>query len=100
MNRGNFSIKKAAVIGAGTMGAGIAAHIVGSGIPVCLFDIVPKELTDDDKAKGYTTESKEFRNKFSQAGKDNLNNLKTGVVYEKEMIGLIEVGNLEDDLDN
>lgn len=99
MNRGNFSIKKAAVIGAGTMGAGIAAHIVGSGIPVCLFDIVPKELTDDDKAKGYTTESKEFRNKFSQAGKDNLNNLKTGVVYEKEMIGLIEVGNLEDDLD-
>jgi len=33
-------IKKAAVIGAGVMGAGIAAHIANAGIPVYLLDIV------------------------------------------------------------
>jgi 3-hydroxyacyl-CoA dehydrogenase len=36
-------IKKAAVIGAGVMGAGIAAHLTNAGIPVILFDIVPKD---------------------------------------------------------
>ena len=35
-------IKKAAVIGAGVMGAGIAAHITNAGIPCVLLDIVPK----------------------------------------------------------
>ena len=36
-------IKKAAVIGAGVMGAGIAAHLTNAGVPVILFDIVPKD---------------------------------------------------------
>ena len=39
-------IKKAAVIGAGVMGAGIAAHIANAGIPVVLLDIVPKDGTN------------------------------------------------------
>ncbi|MHA1536817.1 MAG: 3-hydroxyacyl-CoA dehydrogenase NAD-binding domain-containing protein [Alphaproteobacteria bacterium] len=37
-----MDIKKAAVIGAGVMGAGIAAHIANAGVPVILFDIVPE----------------------------------------------------------
>ena len=36
-------IKKAAVIGAGVMGAGIAAHLTNAGVEVILFDIVPKD---------------------------------------------------------
>ncbi len=36
-------IKKAAVIGAGVMGAGIAAHLTNAGVQVILFDIVPKD---------------------------------------------------------
>src|SRR5258708_19753078 len=35
-------IRKAAVLGSGVMGGGIAAHIANAGIPVVLLDIVPK----------------------------------------------------------
>ena len=94
-----FDIKKVAVLGAGTMGAGIAAHIAGAGIPVVLLDIVPKELTDQDKEKGLTIDSKEFRNKFSYSGKEQVTHRKYGVIYEPKMESLIEIGNLEDDLD-
>ena len=41
-----MNIKKVAVIGAGLMGSGIAAHIANSGLPVILLDIVPKEATN------------------------------------------------------
>ena len=39
------SIKKVAVLGAGLMGTGIAAHLANAGIPSVLFDIVPNEAT-------------------------------------------------------
>jgi len=45
-------IKKVAVLGAGVMGQGIAAHLAGAGIPVLLLDIVPPKFTDEDKAAG------------------------------------------------
>jgi len=38
-------VKKAAVLGAGTMGAQIAAHLANAGIPTLLLDIVPREET-------------------------------------------------------
>jgi 3-hydroxyacyl-CoA dehydrogenase len=37
----SFRIRKAAVLGAGVMGSGIAAHLANAGIPVLLLDIVP-----------------------------------------------------------
>ena len=37
-----MEIRKAAVIGSGVMGSGIAAHIANAGVPVVLMDIVPK----------------------------------------------------------
>ena len=40
------SINKVAVIGAGVMGAGIAAHVANAGVPVVLLDIVPKDATN------------------------------------------------------
>ncbi len=45
-------IKKAAVLGSGVMGSGIAAHLANIGIPVLLLDIVPNELTKDEMKKG------------------------------------------------
>lgn len=95
----NFNLNKVAVIGSGVMGAGIASHIVGAGIPVCLFDIVPRELSEDDIKKGLTQESKAFRNKFAQAGKDGVTNKKTGLIYDADMANMIEVCNLSDDLE-
>jgi 3-hydroxyacyl-CoA dehydrogenase len=44
-----YQIHKAVVIGAGTMGASIAAHLANAGVPVTLLDIVPKDAPADDK---------------------------------------------------
>ena len=41
-----MEIRSAAVIGAGVMGSGIAAHIANAGIPVFLLDIVPQDVKD------------------------------------------------------
>ncbi len=55
-------IKKAAVLGAGIMGTGIAAHLSNCGVKVYLLDIVLPELSEDEKKKGLTRDSKVFRN--------------------------------------
>ena len=57
-----LNIGKAAVLGAGTMGAGIAAHLANAGIPTLLLDIAPSELTADEEKKGLTLESPAVRN--------------------------------------
>ena len=45
----DLSHEKVAVIGAGTMGGGIAAHLANVGIPVVLLDIVTPKLSDEEK---------------------------------------------------
>ena len=52
----SYEIKKAAVLGAGVMGANIAAHLTNAGIECYLLDIIPFELTEDDKKKGSNRE--------------------------------------------
>ncbi|HLA87804.1 MAG TPA: 3-hydroxyacyl-CoA dehydrogenase NAD-binding domain-containing protein, partial [Anaerolineales bacterium] len=44
-----YHIHKAVVIGSGTMGAAIAAHLANIGVPVTLLDIVPKDSPDKNK---------------------------------------------------
>ncbi|SHJ88138.1 3-hydroxyacyl-CoA dehydrogenase/enoyl-CoA hydratase family protein [Paramaledivibacter caminithermalis] len=95
----DFNINKVAVLGAGVMGAGIAAHIVGAGIPVCLLDIVPRELTEKEKAKGLTLDSPVVRNRFAQAGKDRVTNPKNRAIYDEAFGDMIEVGNFSDNMD-
>lgn len=90
-------IKKAAVIGAGVMGATIAAHLANVGIEIVLLDLVPSELTDDDK-KGLTATSKEFRNKFGIHGTNRALKSKPASFYLPENAGQIIIGNTEDDL--
>ncbi len=63
-------IKRAAVLGAGVMGAAIAAHLANVGIPTYLLDIVPRELTEEEKKKGLTLDDPLVRNRLAQAGKD------------------------------
>lgn len=93
-----FDINKVAVLGAGVMGAGIAAHLAGAGISVCLLDIVPKELTEKEKSKGLTLDSKSVRNRFAQNGKNNVVNPKARSIYDSDLGELIAVGNFTDDL--
>ncbi len=49
-----YQIRKAAVIGGGTMGGGIAALLSGIGIPTLILDIVPNKLTAAETAAGLT----------------------------------------------
>ncbi|QZY54005.1 3-hydroxyacyl-CoA dehydrogenase/enoyl-CoA hydratase family protein [Crassaminicella profunda] len=95
----NFNINKVAVLGSGVMGASIAAHIVGAGIPVCLLDIVPKELNEKEKAKGLTLKNPEVRNRFAKAGKDRVTNPKNKAIYDKELGEMIQIGNFSDHMD-
>ena len=61
-------IEKAAVLGAGTMGARIAAHLANAGIPCYLLDMVPRELNAEEKRKGMTLETPAVRNRIVLAG--------------------------------
>lgn len=80
------------------MGSGIAAHLANIGIPSLLLDIVPRELTEDEKKKGLTLEDKVVRNRFSQTALQKLLKQKPAPLTSKENLTLIEAGNLEDDL--
>lgn len=93
------NIRKAAVLGAGVMGAGIAAHLANVGIPTYLLDIVPRELTEEEQRKGLTLNDRSVRNRLAEAGKQRLLKEKPAPLYDKADIALITTGNLEDDLD-
>src|SRR5215813_3925137 len=93
-----FQIKKAAVLGSGVMGSGIAAHLANIGIPTLLLDIVPRELSEEDAAKGLTTDSIEFRNRFSQTAIQKLLKQKPAPLASKKNLSLIQAGNFEDDM--
>jgi len=92
-------IKRAGVIGAGVMGATIAAQLANVGIETVLLDIVPPEMTDDDKKRGLTKESKAFRDKLSQNGLNIALKSKPASFYIPENAKLITIGNLEDNLE-
>ncbi|CUS95027.1 3-hydroxyacyl-CoA dehydrogenase, partial [Candidatus Kryptonium thompsonii] len=91
-------IKKVAVLGAGVMGAQIAAHLANAGIPSYLLDIVPKELTEEEKAKKLTLESPEVRNRIVREGLERVKKLKPNAFFIPELEKLITIGNFEDNL--
>lgn len=94
-----IQIKKAAVLGAGVMGAGIAAHLANAGIPCLLLDIVPPQFGDDDKKAGLDEKSPAFRNKFAlNAINSVLPKLKPSPIFDKSVLKLIAAGNFEDDM--
>jgi len=94
----SFQIKKAAVLGAGVMGANIAAQLANAGIQCLLLDIVPPELTEADKAKGLTKESPAWRNSFAQRGLEGATRAKPASFYTKRNAAMVKAGNFEDNL--
>ena len=70
-------IKRVAVVGAGTMGAQIAAHIANVGIPCDLLDIPPTELTVEERADHLTLDSPAVRNRIVQSALDRMKSAKT-----------------------
>ncbi|HYN24490.1 MAG TPA: 3-hydroxyacyl-CoA dehydrogenase family protein, partial [Pyrinomonadaceae bacterium] len=91
-------IEKAAVLGAGTMGAQIAAHLANAGVPTLLLDIVPRELTPEDQKKGLTLESKEVRDRIARAGLEAAKKAKPAAFFTSDKAAPVEVGNFDDDL--
>jgi len=79
-------IGKVAVLGAGTMGARIAAHMANAGVPTLLLDIVPPDTHGP------------ARNKIAAAGLEAARKSKPAAFFEPSLAKLVMVGNLEDDL--
>ena len=80
------------------MGARIAAHLANAGIPVFLLDIVPTELTPDEKRKGLTVESPAVRNRIVLAGLEAARKSRPAAFFTPETARLVTPGNLEDNL--
>ncbi|MEO3432943.1 3-hydroxyacyl-CoA dehydrogenase NAD-binding domain-containing protein [Inquilinus sp. CAU 1745] len=80
-----MEIRKAAVIGAGVMGSGIAAHLANAGIPVMLLDIVPKGA--------------ENRNVIAEGALERMRKADPAPFMSRRAAKLVTPGNTEDDLD-
>lgn len=92
------NINRVAIIGSGIMGSGIACHFANIGVEVLLLDIIPKELSDKEKAKGLTLSDKAVRNRIvNQALKTALKS-KPSPIYSQKFVQRITTGNLEDDI--
>jgi 3-hydroxyacyl-CoA dehydrogenase len=91
-------IEKAAVLGAGTMGARIAAHLANAGVPCFLLDIVPNELTPDEKRRGLALDSPEVRNRIVRAGLEAAKKSRPAAFFSLEAARLVTPGNFEDNL--
>ena len=91
-------IKKIAIIGSGIMGSGIACHFANIGVEVLLLDIVPRELTAQEKAKGLTLEDKVVRNRLVNDALTTSLKSKPSPIYHQKFANRITTGNLEDDI--
>jgi 3-hydroxyacyl-CoA dehydrogenase len=80
-----IQVKKAAVLGAGTMGAQIAAHLANAGIPTLLLDIVPRAEPAD-------------HNQIARAGLEAARKSKPAAFFTADRAALVTIGNFDDDL--
>jgi 3-hydroxyacyl-CoA dehydrogenase len=82
-----YKVHKAVVIGAGTMGAALAAHLANASVPTMLLDIVPKDAGNKKSA----------RDKIVNEGLDRAKKSKPASFFSTDQHPLVTTGNLEDD---
>jgi 3-hydroxyacyl-CoA dehydrogenase len=80
-------IHKVAVLGAGTMGARIAAHLANAGVPSFLLDMVPGPATAT------------ARNQVAASGLEAARKAKPAAFFEPSRAELVTLGNFDDDLE-
>jgi 3-hydroxyacyl-CoA dehydrogenase len=80
------SIHKVSVLGAGTMGARVAAHLANAGVPCFLLDLVPAGASGSG------------RNKIAASGLEAVRKSKPAAFYEASLSSLVTMGNFDDDL--
>jgi 3-hydroxyacyl-CoA dehydrogenase len=83
-----YQFHKTVVIGSGTMGAAIAAHLANAGVPVTLLDIVPKDAPLGNK---------EARDKIASEGWDRCVKARPANLMSSDLKTLVKLGNLDDD---
>ena len=86
-----FRIKKVVVLGSGVMGSGISCQLANVGLEVLMLDILPGQLSDDDK------NNQSVRNQVAKNALDNVIKSKPAPLYNKKYVNRITVGNFEDD---
>jgi len=94
-----YQINKAVVIGAGTMGAAIAAHLANAGVRVSLLDIVPSQLSPDEEARGLSLNDSQVRNRIVREGLQAAQKSRPASFFTEEISALVSIGNLEDNLE-
>ena len=92
------AIEKVVVLGAGTMGARIAAHVANAGVWCALLDMVPPELGAEEKKRGLTVRSPEFRNRIVRAGLAAAAKSRPAAFFTRGLEKRIVTGNFDDDL--
>ena len=99
-----IQVKKAAVLGAGTMGAQIAAHLANAGVPTLLLDIPPQEKSQaETRPSGAVAETRPSgrvpdRNAIARAGFEAAKKAKPAAFSTADGAALVSIGNFEDDL--
>ena len=86
-------LKKVAVLGSGVMGSGIACHLANIGMDVLLLDIVPFNLSEEEKA------NPAVRNSIVNTALKNAIKGKPASLYKKDFAKYITTGNFDDDFD-
>ncbi len=94
-----YKIHSVVVVGAGTMGAALAAHLANVGVPVTLLDIVPSKLKPEEEAAKLTLKDKAVRNRIVNEGWDRCVKARPANLMASDLVTRVKLGNLEDDFD-
>jgi 3-hydroxyacyl-CoA dehydrogenase len=92
------NISQVAVLGSGIMGSRIACHFANIGVKVLLLDIVPKELSEEEKKKGLTADSPAFKNRIVNAALQSTLKSNPSAIYKQSFASMIRTGNFSDNM--
>ncbi len=92
-------IRRVAVLGAGTMGAAIAAHAANAGLAVDLLDIAPAEPTPEEERQGGATAGRGVRDRVVRAGFERMRAARPAALASPSLAARISLGNFDDDFD-
>ncbi len=91
-------IRRVAVLGAGVMGAAIAAQMANAGLQVLLLDMPPKELLEQEKAQGLDFDHPAVKTRAARIGVERALQSKPAPFFRREETALITLGNFQDDM--
>jgi 3-hydroxyacyl-CoA dehydrogenase len=95
----SYHIHKAIVVGSGTMGAAIAAHLANAGVPTILLDIIPDKMSPEEEKAGLSLKDKAVRNRIVNQGLERAQKSKPASFFSSDGFAFVTTGNLEDDFE-